>query len=224
VNPGQLEQALLVLAMNLFEGRGADAQLQIETGLWDVSKEEAELLGFVFGGAYVAVTLRALSHTNRHTDDRRALRPVDPGSELVNDGGFGLTSVLKIAVEHQGHFLASRDDIGVREYQILLPLAQIPDGFWAFCEPELHEHRTGTETVLVVDDEESIRTLVRQLLEDHGYRVLEASGGSHAIEVVERYEQAIDLLIVDEVMPEHSGNELAERLVLKRPHLCILPM
>ena len=222
INPGQLEQALLVLAMNLFEGRGAEAQLQIETRLWDVSKEQAEQLGFVFGGAFVTVTLRT-SQTERH-DEMRSLHPVDPGSELVNDGGFGLTSVLKIAVEHQGHFLASRDEIGVREYQILLPLAQIPDGSWALYESDLQGHRTGTETILVVDDEESIRTLVRQLLEDQGYVVLEASGGLQAIEVVERYEKDIDLLIVDEVMPEFSGRELAERLVVRRPHACVLPM
>ena len=225
VNPGKLEQALLVLAMNLFEGRGAEAQLQIETRSWDVSKEDAELLGFVFGGPYVAVTLRALSHTDRHINNQRALRPVDPGSELSNDGGFGLTSVLKIALEHQGHFLASRDETGVQEYQILLPLAQIPDGSWAFCEPDRGQaRRPGTETVLVVDDEESIRTLVRQLLEDQGYRVLEASGGSQAIEVFERHAQAIDLLVVDEVMPEISGHELAERLIVKRPQLRVLSM
>jgi CheY-like chemotaxis protein len=223
INPGQLEQALLVLAMNLFEGRGAEAQLQIETHLWDVSKEQAELLGFVFGGDYVAVTLRTVSPTDR-PEDRGALHPVDPSSELIHDGGFGLTSVLKIAVEHQGHFLASRDEIGVREYQILLPLAEIPDASWALCESDRQANRTGTETVLVVDDEESIRTLVRQLLEDQGYRVLEAAGGSQAIEVVERYEQDIDLLIVDEVMPEFSGRELTKRLAGKRPHACVLPM
>jgi CheY-like chemotaxis protein len=224
VSPGQLEQALLILAMNLFEGRDAEAQLQIETRSWDVSKEDAELLGFVFGGPYVAVTLRARSHTDRGTGDVQSPRPVDPGNELVNDGGFGLTPVLKIALEHQGYFLVSRDEIGVREYQIILPLAQIPDAALAFCAPALQSSRTGTETVLVVDDEEGIRTLVRQLLEDQGYRVLEASGGSQAIEVGARYDKKIDLLIVDEIMPELSGHELAERFALVRPELCVLPM
>lgn len=223
MNPGQLEQALLVLAMNLFEGRGAEAQLQIETHRWEVSKEQAERLGFVFGGAYVAVTLRTVSPPDQPAA-RGALQPVDPGSELVHDGGFGLTSVLQMAVEHHGHFLASRDALGVREYQILLPLATIPEGSWALCKSDRQATRPGTETVLVVDDEESIRTLVRQLLEDQGYRVLEASGGLQALDVVARYAQGIDLLIVDEVMPEFSGRELAERLVAKRPQACVLPM
>jgi PAS domain S-box-containing protein len=224
VNPVQLEQAFLILAMNLFEGRGPEVHLQIETRLRDISKEDAELLGFVFSGAYGEVTFRAWSHTDQRTDLAPPLRPVSSSSEIVNDGGFGLHTVLKIAMEHQGHFFVSRDEIGVREYQVLLPLAQIPNGPWAFSEPDLQSSRTGTETVLVVDDEEGIRILVRELLEAQGYVVLDASGGAQAIEVGARYDKEIDLLIVDEIMPEMSGHELSERFALGRPNLCVLPM
>jgi PAS domain S-box-containing protein len=224
VSPGKLEEALLVLAMNLFEGRDAEAQLQIETRSWDVSKEDAELLGFVFSGPYVAVTLRAWSHRDRQTEKVQALRPVSPGSKTVNDWGFGLSGVLKTVSEHQGYFLDSRDEIGIREYQIVLPLAQIPDETWASYEPASQPSRTGTETVLVVDDEESIRKLLRALLEPEGYCVLEASGGTQAIELSMGYGKKIDLLIVDEVMPEITGHELSDRLVLDRPLMGILPM
>ena len=224
VNQVQLEQAFLILAMNLFEGRGPEVHLQIETRLRDISKEDAELLGFVFSGAYVAVTFRAWSHTDQRTDPAPSLRPVSSSSAIINDGGFGLHTVLKTAVEHQGHFLVSRDETGVREYEVLLPLAQIPNEPWAFSEQTLQSSRTGTETVLVVDDEEGIRILVRQLLEAQGYVVLDASGGAQAMEVGARYEKEIDLLIVDEIMPEISGHELSERFALGRPNLHVLSM
>jgi two-component system cell cycle sensor histidine kinase/response regulator CckA len=223
INPGQLEQAILVLAANLFEGRSVEDRLQIETKSWEVSKEDAELLGFVFSGPYVVVTLRAWSHTER-PDIVHALCPVSPGGKAISDWGFGLAGVLKTVLEHQGYFLNSRDEIGIREYQIVLPLAQTFDESWASCEPALQPSRTGTETVLVVDDEESIRKLLRALLEPEGYRVLEASGGTQAIELSMAYAKQIDLLIVDEVMPEISGHELSDRLVLDRPLMGILPM
>jgi PAS domain S-box-containing protein len=222
INPGQLEQAILVLAANLFEGRGVEDHLQIETRSWEVSKEDAELLGFVFGGPYVAVTLRAWSHTDRQIV--HSLCPVSPGSETISDWGFGLSGVLKIVMDHQGYLLDSRDEIGIREYQIVLPLGQIPEESWASCEPASQSSRTGTETVLVVDDDESIRKLLRTLLEPEGYSVLEASGGLQAIELSVGYKQKIDLLIVDEIMPDISGHELVDRLVLDRPRMGILPM
>ena len=224
INPGQLEQAILVLAANLFEGRDVEDQLQIETRSWEVNKEAAEQLGFVFSGPYVAVTLRAWSHTGRQTELVQALRTVSPGSETVGDWGFGLSGVLKIVMEHQGYFLDSRDEIGIREYQIVLPLAQVPDESWASCEPASHPSRMGSATVLVVDDEESIRKLLRALLETEGYCVLEASGGMQALQLSTGYEKNIDLLIVDEVMPEISGHELADRLASERPVMCVLPM
>lgn len=224
VNPGQLEQAMLVLAMNLFVGRGAEAQLQIEIRSWEVSKEEAEGLGFVFGGSYVAVVLRARSQSEDAVVDARSVDVVNSDGELVNDMGFGLAAVLKIATEHHGYFLVSQDEVGVQEYQFVLPEAKISSESLAFPGPVDPSRRRGTETVLVVDDEESIRTLVRQLLEDQGYRVLEAAGGVQALDVSRHYEQPIDLLLADEVMPDIRGHELAERLCLERPGLSVLPM
>ncbi len=224
VNPGQLEQAILVLAMNLFSGRGDEAQLQIDVRLWEVSRDDAELLGFVFGGAYVAVILRTGPGHEVPTDEALSMQVVSPDGEIVNDMGFGLAAVLKIASEHQGHFLVSRNEAGVREYQIVLPRAQITSDSLAFSDPGLPLRRQGTETVLVVDDEESVRALVRQLLKDQGYRVLEAAGGLQAIDVSRQYGQPIDLLIADEVMSDIRGHDLAERLRDERPGLSVLPM
>ena len=78
------------------------------------------------------------------------------------------------------------------------------------------------ETVMVVEDEDSVRELVRQILQDHGHAVLSARHGRDAMLMAERYERPIDLLVTDVVMPEMGGGELAEQLMARRPDLKVL--
>jgi CheY-like chemotaxis protein len=80
----------------------------------------------------------------------------------------------------------------------------------------------GAETVLVAEDEDGVRELLRKVLGDHGHAVLEARHGRDALLVAERYERPIDLLIADVVMPELGGGELVERLLTRRPNLKVL--
>jgi DNA-binding NtrC family response regulator len=80
----------------------------------------------------------------------------------------------------------------------------------------------GEETVLVVEDEDSVRDLVRQILEDHGHAVLTARHGRDAMLIAERYERPIDLLVTDVVMPEMGGGELVHRLIARRPNIKVL--
>jgi CheY-like chemotaxis protein len=80
----------------------------------------------------------------------------------------------------------------------------------------------GDETILVVEDEDGVRELVRQILVEHGHAVLTARHGRDALLLAERYERPIDLLVTDVVMPEMGGGELVERLTALRPDLKIL--
>ena len=82
----------------------------------------------------------------------------------------------------------------------------------------------GTETILLVEDEEIVRKLARQILVTQGYRVLEAANGGAALLVCEHHQELIDLLLTDVIMPEMSGRELAERLHRLRPELPVLFM
>src|SRR5205814_802533 len=81
---------------------------------------------------------------------------------------------------------------------------------------------TGTETVLVVEDEDPVRELLRKILDEHGYTVLEARHGRDALLLAERYEQPIHLLVTDVVMPEMGGRELVEALAAVYPDLRVL--
>src|ERR1700722_13944 len=80
----------------------------------------------------------------------------------------------------------------------------------------------GAETVLLVEDEQSVRQLVRETLKARGYRVLEAENGEAGLAVAARHEKPIDLVITDVVMPELGGRELAQRLVKARPQIKVL--
>jgi CheY-like chemotaxis protein len=82
----------------------------------------------------------------------------------------------------------------------------------------------GTETILVVDDEELVRNLVKSLLESHGYKVLQAASGDAALDLISRYPHPLHLILTDVVMPGMNGRELADRLALLRPDLKILYM
>jgi len=82
----------------------------------------------------------------------------------------------------------------------------------------------GTETILVVDDEELVRSLVQSFLQNHGYTVLQAASGAEALERILRYPHPLHLVLTDVVMPGLNGRELADRLVLLRPDLKILYM
>ena len=82
----------------------------------------------------------------------------------------------------------------------------------------------GTETILVAEDEEGVRSLTREVLEKYGYTVLEAANGEEALVVAERHLGSVDLLLSDVVMPRMGGPELAQALLLRRPSVKILYM
>jgi DNA-binding NtrC family response regulator len=82
----------------------------------------------------------------------------------------------------------------------------------------------GTETILLVEDEEAVRSMVSKVLQNKGYTVLEASHGNDALEVCDKFEGSIHLMVTDVIMPQMSGRELAERLAPLRPEMRVLYM
>ncbi len=82
----------------------------------------------------------------------------------------------------------------------------------------------GVETILLVEDEDTVRDLTRDILEAHGYTVLEARHGAEALRISEQHSGAIDLMLTDVVMPEMGGREVAERLAVRRPETKVLYM
>ena len=225
-NPRELEQVLLILATNIIQGRGADVHLQIETRTWNVSGKDAEAIGLTSRGPFIAVIIRAVSPGVPVPANTIPQRLDFQESETIGEDEekFGMSAVLKIVMEHQGYCLTSQDDTEVNEYTLVFPVARIAQDLLAFNNTDESPLRSGSETVLVVDDEDTVRSLIRELLEAKGYSVLEASDGTEAFRVSQQHKGRIDLLIVDEVMPGLSGHELTAQMAEMHPQMCALPM
>jgi CheY-like chemotaxis protein len=131
--------------------------------------------------------------------------------------GLGLSIVYGIVRQNGGVVRVSSEPEQGTTVKVYLPKAD-PDE----PEAEMPGALRGNETVLVVEDEDGVRELVRQILVEHGHAVLTARHGRDALLLAERYERPIDLLVTDVVMPEMGGGELVERLTALRPDLKVL--
>jgi CheY-like chemotaxis protein len=143
--------------------------------------------------------------------------------ELGKGTGLGLATVYGIVKQSSGWIWVYSEVGKGTTFKIYLP--QVDERVHS---PESSKTRSlapgGTETILVVEDQDSIRELTREFLKSSGYTMLEARDGSEALQLAERYESAIDLLVTDVVMPKMGGRELAHRLSTVRPVIKVLYM
>jgi CheY-like chemotaxis protein len=153
----------------------------------------------------------------------RIFEPFFTTKEAGKGTGLGLSTVFGIVQQSNGNILTESQLGKGSSFRIFLPRsAAVPEK-----SPEAvatsHLLR-GSETVLVVEDQDQVRTLVRGILDRNGYKVLEASSGGDALVLCEQHLGSIDLLLSDVVMPRMSGPELADRLRRLRPDLKVLLM
>jgi two-component system, cell cycle sensor histidine kinase and response regulator CckA len=215
VDPSQAEQVVLNLAINARAAMPEGGELRIE--LEDVRIDERECLRHADAtpGEYVALTV---SDNGAGMDEATRERIFEPffSTRAPGEGtGLGLATVYGIVTQHGGWIrVDSRPGEGARfvaHFPRTTGEAQpIPSGL----SPKL---AGGDETILVVEDDRSVRNLVVRLLERLGYRVLRAAGGREALEVAHRHEGPIDLLLTDVVMPRMNGHELSRVLTEVRP-------
>jgi CheY-like chemotaxis protein len=136
--------------------------------------------------------------------------------------GLGLSTVYGIVKQSGGHISVYSEISHGTTFKIYLPEHDAP----GMTEPAAVEGAIprGSETVLLVEDEDVVRGLARQILEQAGYHVLEASRGEEALRLCAAHEQPIQLVLTDVVMPETSGKEVADRLRTLRPEIKVLFM
>jgi PAS domain S-box-containing protein len=223
VDPGQMEQLIVNLAVNARDAMPNGGKLIIETA--DVVLDEtyaSEHLGARVG-SHVLLTV---SDNGTGMDKATQARMFEPFFTTKDPGkgtGLGLATVFEI-VRQSGStiWVDSEPDRGTT-FKIYFPTVERPLVESTPPSPSLRT-LSGSETILLVEDEDGVRKLARTILRKYGYKVLEAQNGGDAFLLCEQHPSTIHLLLTDMVMPRMSGRQLAERLLPLRPGMKVLYM
>ena len=219
---GMLDQVLLNLVVNARDAMPSGGRITIGTALRQVTAEEASEIEGAAPGRYACLSVSDTGGGIAPENLERIFDPFFTTKEAGKGTGLGLATVFGIVCQHGGWVTVdSAVDKGTT-FEVFLPAAEtarIRAGAAANESVPL----PGTETILLVEDEVSVRVITRALLERQGYRVVEAANGVEALEAWEQRTGPIALLFTDLVMPEGvNGRELAARLQAAEPRLRVI--
>ncbi len=221
---GQLDQIVVNLAVNARDAMPRGGKFILETDVARFDEAFAEQHQAMTAGKYV---LLAVSDTGSGMDEATASRIFEPfftTKEAGKGTGLGLATVYGIVKQSGGNIMVYTEPGQGTTFKIYLPSAEHKIGLGSKPEAEgVSPKRHGT-SILLVEDDEIMRSLTRKLLEEHGYAVVEADDGKSALEWVESHPDRIDLLLTDVVMRRMSGPELVERLNASQPNLKVVYM
>ncbi|MEW6347840.1 MAG: cache domain-containing protein [Thermodesulfobacteriota bacterium] len=220
-DPGQLEQVIINLAVNARDAMPNGGTLTIETANVVLDRDYCRSRPEVNPGRYA---MAALSDTGVGMSQEILQRIFDPFFTTKEKGsgtGLGLATVYGIVKQHGGHVAAYSEPGRGTTFKVYLPRVDQPAESRQEQPGEAQGPR-GTETVLLVEDEDMVRQLAREMLESHGYTVLEASTPGKAVQICQDHDRTIDLLLTDVVLPEIDGRTLFDRLSRQRPEMKVL--
>lgn len=219
---GQLEQVLMNLATNARDAMPEGGDLVVRTDIFDVDDVFIKAHGYGESGRYV---LMSFSDTGVGMDENTKLRIFEPfftTKEVGKGTGLGLASIYGIVKQYHGYIDVDSAPGKGATFRIYLPLIESEvSGEKADTMPV---PKGGTETVLIAEDEEDVRGLVKRVLERNGYKVIEAGDGEHAIHAFLQNQDNVTLLLFDLIMPKKSGKAAYEAIKKMKPDVKVLFM
>jgi len=225
IDPGQMEQVIMNLAVNAKDAMPSGGKLTIETVNMDLNDNYFDEHGIVEKqpGSYVVLTV---SDTGIGMDKGVQEHIFDPFYTTKEKGkgtGLGLSTIYGIVKQNNGFIWVYSEPGQGSTFKIYLPKVK-RDVKEEEKGQTTVENLSGSETVLIVEDDTSIRKLAQKSLQPHGYRVLVAENGEDALKISKEHEGTIDLIITDVVMPKMGGKETADRLQALHPQMKVIYM
>ncbi len=215
-DPGQIEQVVMNLSINARDAMPRGGKLVIETGNVNIDHHSE-----IAPGEYVALTVIDTGTGMTPEVQAHIFEPFFTTKEKGKGTGLGLSTVHGIVKQSDGYIEVDSELGRGTTFHIYLPRTEMSVPADVYQRPSQTSLR-GTETILIVEDEDTVRELAQRILEQQGYNVLTARRPSHATPLCAQYGSAISLLITDVVMPEISGQELVRRLKGSCPGMKIL--
>jgi PAS domain S-box-containing protein len=219
---GEIEQVIMNLVVNARDAMPMGGQLTIETASVTVDEEGIELQPDVTAGQYVVLSITDTGCGMDAETKRRAFEPFFTTKDKAHGTGLGLATCYGIVRGCHGH-ISVYSEVGVGSvFKVYLPLTD--------CTPrhrsriELPADANGTESILLVEDDDQLRKTIRRVLQSRGYTVIEANGSAQAIGYCESHPDPIDLVLSDMVMPGMSGPETVAHVREHRPNAKVLFM
>lgn len=219
---GMLDQVLMNLVVNARDAMPDGGQLLIETSEQSFTLEEAAAIPDLMAGRYACLRVADTGCGMSSEVMAHIFEPFFTTKEPGKGTGLGLATVFGIMKQHGGAITVSSQTGQGTTFRAFLRSEEVGAGE-SICSADNNKPHQGTETILLVEDEPTVRQLTRIVLERAGYSVFEARNGIEAQQVWEQHQNAIQLLFTDIMMPEGlTGRDLAARLQARNPKLCVI--
>jgi two-component system cell cycle sensor histidine kinase/response regulator CckA len=217
---GQLEQVLMNLVVNAKDAMPKGGKLTICTENIVLDETHRREQTFIRPGNYVMLSVSDTGMGMDKETQSRIFEPFFTTKEKGKGTGLGLSTVYGIVKQTGGYVMVQSEEGRGTTFQIYL--TRVEEAAEIHTAPVARAAAGGTETVLLVEDEESVRQLVRETLISKGYQVIEAEHGEAGLKAAAKHEGRIDLVITDVVMPGMGGRELVKQLSQTRPETHVL--